>query len=72
MDSFHFYRKDRLTINESMVLAVEIGGFDISRQLFSNEFGISAFEVLEKETGRTFILRLADFSKKSMDFKKAQ
>jgi hypothetical protein len=37
------------------VLAVEIGGFDISRKLFSNEFGLSVFEVLEKETERTFI-----------------
>lgn len=50
-----FTGKTALTINESMVLAVEIGGFDISRKLFSNEFGLSVFEILEKETGRTFI-----------------
>lgn len=55
-----------------MVLSVEIDGFDISRKLYANEFGLSVFEVVEKETGRTFILRLADFSNKSMDFKKAQ
>ncbi|NHC40804.1 hypothetical protein G6549_12565 [Bacillus sp. MM2020_1] len=51
---------------------MDIGGFDIKRKLYSNEFGLSVFEVLEKETGKTFILRLADFSNKSMDFKKAQ
>ncbi|MDR7239579.1 serine/threonine protein kinase [Neobacillus drentensis] len=55
-----------------MVLSVDIGGFDIKRKLYSNEFGLSVFEVVEKETGKTFILRLADFSNKSMDFKKAQ
>lgn len=51
---------------------MDIGGFDIKRKLFSNEFGLSVFEVLETETRRTFILRLADFSNKSVDFKKAQ
>jgi len=51
---------------------VEIGGFDIKRKLFSNDFGLSIFEVVEIETGRTFILRLVDFSNKSTDFKKAQ
>jgi serine/threonine protein kinase len=55
-----------------MVLSVEIGGFDIKRKLYSNEFGLSVFEVVEKETERMLILRLADFSNKSMDFKKAQ
>jgi serine/threonine protein kinase len=55
-----------------MVLLVDIGGFDIRRKLYANEFGLSVFEVLETETRRTFILRLADFSNKSMDFKKAQ
>ncbi|MFP5113792.1 hypothetical protein ACSU64_15555 [Bacillaceae bacterium C204] len=51
---------------------MDIGGFDIKRKLFSNDFGLSVFEVEETETGRTFILRLVDFSNKSTDFKKAQ
>ncbi|MEH7747365.1 hypothetical protein V7659_20355 [Neobacillus drentensis] len=51
---------------------MDIGGFDIKRKLFSNDFGLSVFEVIEIETGRTFILRLVDFSNKSTDFKKAQ
>jgi serine/threonine protein kinase len=55
-----------------MVLSVDIGGFDIKRKLYSNEFGLSVFEVVEQETKRTYILRLADFTNKSMDFKKAQ
>ena len=71
-DSFHPYRKERLPIKESMVLPVDIGGFEIRRKLFSNEFGLSVFEVLQTETARTFILRLVDFSDKSTDFKKAQ
>jgi serine/threonine protein kinase len=55
-----------------MVLSLDIGGFDIKSKLYSNEFGLSVFEVVEQETKRTYILRLADFSNKSMDFKKAQ
>ena len=51
---------------------MDIGGFDIKRKLFTNECGLSVFEVVETKTKRTFILRLADFSNKSMDFKKAQ
>jgi serine/threonine protein kinase len=51
---------------------VDIGGFNIKRKLFSNDFGLNVFEVLQTETGRTFILRLVDFSNKTTDFKKAQ
>ncbi|WP_026564092.1 hypothetical protein [Bacillus sp. UNC41MFS5] len=51
---------------------MDIGGFDIKRKLFSNDFGLSVFEVVEIDTGRTYILRLVDFSNKSTDFKKAQ
>ncbi|MEH7307877.1 hypothetical protein [Neobacillus drentensis] len=51
---------------------MNIGGFEIKRKLFSNDFGLSVFEVGEAKTGRTFILRLVDLSNKSTDFKKAQ
>ncbi|MEH7156075.1 serine/threonine-protein kinase [Neobacillus drentensis] len=54
------------------MFSVDIGGFDIRRKLFSNDFGLSVFEVVETETARTFILRLVDFSNKATDFKKAQ
>src|SRR4051794_38599777 len=67
-----FKGENAATLKESMVLSLDIGGFEIRRKLFSNEFGLSVFEVLETETNRTFILRLVDFSNKSTDFKKAQ
>ncbi|WP_342433701.1 hypothetical protein [Neobacillus sp. FSL H8-0543] len=51
---------------------VDIGGYEVKRKLSSNDTGLSVFEVVEKETGSFFILRLADFSNKTTDFKKAQ
>jgi serine/threonine protein kinase len=51
---------------------MDIAGYEVTRKIFSNEFGLNVFEVVETETGGTFILRLADFSNKSTDFKKEQ
>ena len=51
---------------------VDIGGYEVKRKLSSNDTGLSVFEVVEKETGSFFILRLADFSNKTTDFRKAQ
>jgi hypothetical protein len=51
---------------------MDIAGYEITRKLFSNESGLHVFEVVEAETGGKFILRLADFSNKSTDFKKEQ
>ena len=55
-----------------MVKYVDIGGYEVKRKLSSNDTGLSVFEVVEKETGSFFILRLADFSNKATDFRKAQ
>jgi serine/threonine protein kinase len=51
---------------------VDIGGYEVKRKLSSNDTGLSVFDVVEKETGGYFILRLADFSNKSTDFRKTQ
>jgi serine/threonine protein kinase len=53
---------------------MDIAGYEVTRKLFSNESGLNVFKVVEAETetGETFILRLADFSDKSTDFKKEQ
>ncbi|MDF2854868.1 MAG: Protein kinase domain [Neobacillus sp.] len=51
---------------------VDIGGYEVKRKLSSNDTGLSVFDVVEKETGSFFILRLADFSNKSTDFRKTQ
>lgn len=51
---------------------MDIAGYEVTRRLFSNESGLNVFKVVEAETGETFILRLADFSDKSTDFKKEQ
>jgi serine/threonine protein kinase len=51
---------------------VDIGGYEVKRKLSSTDTGLSVFDVAETETGSIFILRLADFSNKSTDFRKTQ